>query len=98
MAASGCLLTRNGAARGAIRCAIAPYAASLRLALALAQIILAGAHGRARRCVGVEGVLGHRDHAAVLAHFEHVEPAVRTGEHPVLAFELGGDALDRALG
>ena len=66
--------------------------------LALAQIILGGAHVRARRrAVGIEVCLGRGDHAAVLAHLEHLEPLAPSPGHPVLAFELGDDALDRAL-
>src|SRR5712692_4442931 len=66
--------------------------------LALAQVIL----GRARlwprrRAVGIEFLLGDRDHAAVLAHLDHLEAVRGVLEHPVLACELGGDALDRAL-
>src|SRR5262249_54205902 len=65
----------------------------------LAEIILAGARARALgRRIGIEA--GGRDDgdAAILAHFEHLDPAVRAAEHPVLAFELRGDALDRASG
>src|SRR5262245_17960086 len=68
------------------------------LLLALAQIIFSRASLRARRgAVGIELLLGDRDHAAVLAHLDHVEALRRILEHPMLAFELGGDALDRAL-
>src|SRR5712691_5597075 len=68
------------------------------LLLALAQVILGGAHLRARRgAVGIELLLGDRDYAAILAHLDHVEASGGILEHPVLALELGGDALDRAL-
>src|SRR5712692_5153166 len=68
------------------------------LLLALAQVVLSGAHLRPRRgAVGIEFLLGDRDHAAILAHLDHVEALRGILEHPVLAFELGGDALDRAL-
>src|SRR5262245_20687320 len=65
----------------------------------LAEIILTGARARTLgRRIRIEA--GGRDggDAAVLAHLEHLDPAVRAAEHPVLALELGGDALDRALG
>src|SRR6266851_7829889 len=68
------------------------------LFLALAQIILGGAQARPRRgAVGIESLLGDRDHPAVLAHLDHLEPRRGALEHPVPAFELGGDSLDRAL-
>src|SRR5262249_43316055 len=68
------------------------------LLLALAQIIFRGAHPRPRRrAVRVELLLGDRDHAAILAHLDDVETLRGLLEHPVLAFELGSDALDRAL-
>src|SRR5690348_15409365 len=67
------------------------------LLLALTQIILSGSHGRPRRAVGVEILLGHDGDAAVFAHLDDIEAARRTLEHPMLGFELGQDALDRAL-
>src|SRR5689334_4049515 len=80
------------------RIRIAAPRSLLRLRLALAQIILAGAHARAGRgAVRIEGVLGDGDHPAVLAHLEHLEPAVGAREHPVFARELGRDTFDRAL-
>ena len=65
--------------------------------VALAQIVLGGAYRRPRFAVGIEVLLGHHGDAAVLAHFDDVEAARRALEHPVLAFKLGSDALDRAL-
>src|SRR5262249_26522271 len=67
------------------------------LLLALAQVVLGGAHGRARRCVRVEACLGGGDHAAVVAHLEQLDAARLALEHPVLAGELGGNALDCAF-
>src|SRR5207253_1243166 len=68
------------------------------LFLALAQIILGRARLRARRRgVGIEVCFGGGDHAAVRAHLERVEAPSIALVHPVLAFELGDDALDRAF-
>src|ERR1700730_12596646 len=78
-------------------------ASGIRLArgalfLALAQIVLGVARARPRRsAVGIEFLLGDRDRPAVLAHLDHLEPCRGVLEHPVLAFELGDDPLDRAL-
>src|SRR5262249_21133720 len=70
----------------------------VRASFPLAQIILGGARLRPRRlAVGIKLLLGDRDHAAVLAHLEHLEPLRGILEHPVFAFELRGDALDSAL-
>src|SRR5262245_17971427 len=66
------------------------------LLLPFAQIILGGAHGRARRGVGIKARLGGRDRAALLAHLQKLEPARVALEHPVLAGELFGDARDGA--
>src|SRR2546423_15511728 len=66
--------------------------------LALAQIILGGAGlGPRRTAVGIELLFGERDHPAVLAHLDHVEPLRGILEHPVFALELRGDALAGAL-
>src|SRR5215472_16913609 len=68
------------------------------LLLALAQVIFSRASlGSWRGGVGIEPLLGDRHHSAVLAHLDHVEALRGILEHPVLALELGGDALDRAL-
>src|SRR5215475_11917657 len=68
------------------------------LLLALAQVIFGRASlGSWRGGVGIELLLGDRHHPAVLAHLDHVEALRGILEHPVLALELGGDALDRAL-
>src|SRR5260370_26859065 len=65
----------------------------------LAQIIVAGARARALgRRIGIESRGGNGGDAAILAHLQYFEPAAGTAEHPVLALELGRDALDRALG
>src|SRR5262245_31345152 len=73
-------------------------ASTLPLGLALAQVIFGGARGwTLRHTIGVETLLRDGDHAAVVAHLDHVEALRRILEHPVLAFELGRDALDRAL-
>src|SRR5215469_13372260 len=50
-----------------------------------------------RSGVGIKLLLGDRYDPAVLAHLDHVEALRGILEHPVLALELGGDALDRAL-
>src|SRR6185312_5710915 len=66
--------------------------------LAFAQVVVGGARVRAcRRAIGIEILFGHRGDAAALAHPDDVEPLRRPLEHPVLALELGGDAIDRAL-
>src|SRR6516225_11297408 len=68
------------------------------LLLALAQVIFGRASlGSRRGGVGIELLLGDRHHSAVLAHLDHVEALRGILEHPVLALELGGDALDRAF-
>src|SRR3954462_14438213 len=68
------------------------------LLFALAQIVLGGARLRARRgTVRVELLFRDRYHPAVLAHLDHVEALCGILKHPMLAFELGGNALDRAL-
>ena len=54
----------------------------------------AGRFGRAER---IEILLRHRRNAAVGAHLDDVEPLLGILEHPVLAFELGDHALDRAF-
>src|SRR5262249_60575958 len=67
--------------------------------LPLAEIILAGARARALgRRIRIEARGRDDGDTAVLAHLEQLDPAVGAGEHPVLALELRGDALDRALG
>src|SRR6185437_2249296 len=71
---------------------------SIALLLALAQIIVGGAYFRAlRRAERIEILLRHDVDAAVGAHLDDVEPLLGILEHPVLAFELGGHALDRAF-
>src|SRR5437773_6510229 len=67
------------------------------LLLALAEVILARAHGRTRGGIRIERLLAHGGDAAVLAHLEHVEARRRALVHPVPAFELRGHAIDRAL-
>src|SRR5262249_37985277 len=68
------------------------------LLLALAQVIFGRASlGSWRGGVGIDLLLGDRYDPAVLAHLDHLEALRRILEHPVLALELGGDALDRAL-
>src|SRR6185437_6245597 len=63
----------------------------------LTQVIVRGARFRPRRrAVRVEAVLGHGGDAAVLAHLDDLEAACRILVHPMLALELGDDALDRA--
>ena len=64
-------------------------------ALALAQVIVGGARPPARR--GVEAGLAHHHNAAVFTHLDGLEPLRRALEHPMLAFELGNDPLDRTL-
>src|ERR1700730_6778010 len=73
--------------------------ASVRFFFPLAQIIVAGTRARAfGRGVGIEAGRGDGRDAAVLAHLQYFEPAAGATEHPMFAFELGGDPLDRALG
>src|SRR5437879_7301826 len=68
------------------------------LHLTLFQVIFGRARRRTRRrAERIEIFFRHRDHAAVGAHLDDVEALGRILEHPVLAFELGGDALDAAL-
>src|SRR6185369_2740928 len=50
-----------------------------------------------KKAVGVEILLGHDSDAAVLAHLDDMEAPRRALEHPMLGFELGGDAVDRAF-
>src|SRR5215510_12936399 len=72
--------------------------ASALLLLALVQVIFGRASlGPWRGGVGIEPLLGDRHHPAVLTHLDHVEALRGILEHPVLALELGSDALDRAL-
>src|SRR2546423_3172021 len=47
--------------------------------------------------MGVEALLGDDSNAAILAHLDDVKAAWGILVHPVLAFELGGDALYRAF-
>src|SRR5690606_4129715 len=72
----------------------------LRRGIALADVILGrSGRGAGRAGVGVEPVGHHRFDPAVIAHFHRVDPGrVLACEHPVPAFELRGDALDRAFG
>src|SRR5207247_6531076 len=68
------------------------------LFLALAQIILRRASlGPRWLAIGVELLLRDRHNPAVLTHFDQVEALRGILEHPMLAIELGGDALNRAL-
>src|SRR3954452_12087600 len=72
----------------------------LRLAallITLPQIVFGGSHRRARLAVGVEILLRHDGDAAVLAHLDDIETSRRAFEHPVLGFELGRNAIDRAF-
>src|SRR5262249_3988948 len=71
---------------------------SALLLLALVQVIFGRASlGPWRGGVGIEPLLGDRHHPAGPAHLAHLEWLRGILEHPVLAVELGGDALDRAL-
>src|SRR5260370_41156523 len=45
----------------------------------------------------VEVFLRDNDDAAILAHLDEIEALRRALVHPVLAFELGEDAVDRAF-
>src|SRR5262249_47568827 len=67
-----------------------------RFFIPLAQIVLGGAHRRPRLAVRIEVFLGYDGDATLLAHLDDIEPPRRALEHPMLAFELGGDALDGA--
>src|ERR1043166_6134298 len=74
------------------------YKSTFALRLALAQIIFGRAWRRPRgRAERIEILIRHRDDAAVRTHLDHVEALRRILEHPMLAFELGGNALDTAL-
>src|SRR5690348_11948127 len=71
--------------------------------IALPKIVLGGPGIWARRStVWIEIRLGSRDHTAIFAHPEHVEPLRRaaglTLKHPMPSFEPGDHAFDRALG
>src|SRR6188768_56229 len=84
--------------RAAARPPQGDVASALALRLALAQIVFRGARvGPRRRGERIEILVGHRGDAAIRTHLDDVEPLRRILEHPVLAFELGGDALDAAL-
>src|SRR5262249_31192912 len=68
------------------------------LLLALAQVIFSRASlGSWRGGVGVGSVLRGGPPPAVLAPLDHIVALRGILEHPVLALELGGDALDRAF-
>src|SRR5262245_16427894 len=60
---------------------------------ALVHIIFACARRRAGRRSGAILRLRHRDHTAVRAHPDRIEPTIGRLVHPVLAGEGGGDAL-----
>src|SRR5271163_1179865 len=65
---------------------------------ALAQIIVGSSHaGPWRSAVGIEISCSDGNDAAVLAHFEYVEPPRAMRVHPMLTRELFHHALDRAL-
>src|SRR6266478_3288620 len=90
--------TRLRTARWFMACRSGLGLAGALLLLALAQVIFGRASlGSWRGGVGIELLLGDRYHPAVLAHLDHLEALRRIPEHPVLALELGGNALDRAL-
>src|SRR6516165_4860715 len=90
--------TRLRTARWFMACRSGLGLAGALLLLALAQVIFGRARlGSWRGGVGIEFLLGDRDDPAVLAHLDHIEALRGTLEHPVLALELGGDALDRAF-
>src|SRR6266436_1721299 len=90
--------TRLRTARWFMACRSGLGLAGALLLLALAQVIFGRASlGSCRGAVGIELLLGDRHDAAVLAHLDHVEALRGILKHPVLALELGGDALDRAL-
>src|SRR6478735_3554741 len=68
------------------------------LLFALAQIVLGGSClGSWRGTVRIELLLGNGHAPAVLAHLDHVEALRGILKHPVLAFQLGDNALDRAF-
>src|SRR3954463_14339716 len=68
------------------------------LLFALAQIVLGGACvGSWRRTIRIELLLRNGHDPAVLAHLDHVEALRGILKHPVLAFQLGDHALDRAF-
>src|SRR4029453_1650744 len=98
-ASSGTLVrTRLRTAGWFMACRSGLGLAGALLLLALAQVIFGRARlGSWRGTVRIEPLLGDRHHSAVLAHLDHVEALRGILEHPVLALELGGDALDRAL-
>src|SRR5215831_17789489 len=90
--------TRLRTAGWFMACRSALGLAGALLLLALAQVIFSRAGlGSWRGGVGIELLLGDRYDPALLAHLDHVEALRGILEHPVLALELGGDALDRAL-
>src|SRR5260221_3750268 len=90
--------TRLRTARWFMACRSGLGLAGALLLLALAQVIFGRASlGSWRGGVGIELLLGDRHDPAVLAHLDHVEALRGILEHPVLALELGGDALDRAF-
>src|SRR5258708_12961796 len=90
--------TRLRTARWLMACRSGLGLAGALLLLALAQVIFGRASlGSWRGGVGIELLLGDRHDPAVLAHLDHVEALRGILEHPVLALELGGDALDRAF-
>src|SRR5260370_39492261 len=72
---------------------------SLILVVSLTQIVVSrtrrGALGHAGE--GIELLLAHGDDAAIGAHSDGVEALVAGRIHPVPAFELCCDAIDRAL-
>jgi len=47
--------------------------------------------------VRIKAFLCDHDDAAILAHLDEIEALRRALVHPVLAFELGEDAADRAF-
>src|ERR1700736_5102994 len=71
---------------------------SLILVVSLAQIVVSrtrrGALGHAGK--RIELLLAHRDDSAIGAHSQGVEAFVAGRIHPVPAFELCCDAIDRA--
>src|SRR6516162_1686767 len=90
--------TRLRTARWFMACRSGLGLAGALLLLALAQVVFSRASlGSWRSGVGIKLLLGDRYDPAVLAHLDHVEALRGILEHPVLALELGGDALDRAL-
>src|SRR5664279_695726 len=70
----------------------------IALLLALAQIVVGGAHFRTlRRAEGIELLLRHHVDPAICAHLDDVEPLLAVLEHPMLAFQFGDHAFDRAF-